>query len=216
MVCVLHADLFLWGLCWCVWCVWVSSSPDEEYGVQILESLEVGDTVDVKGPIGHFHYDRPGHYKNHKLESEVKRINMIAGGTGLTPMYQVMKAILSNPADLTELRLLYANQTEADILLRPELEALAKSHPDRCAALPTCRLPPPLCAWPPCVCGACLLNRTASRGPPQRLACCGCCACCGCSAVWLGEAWCGTCGWFVRQWLGCVRRELMCGCVGAG
>lgn len=100
--------------------------------MQILESLEVGDTVDVKGPIGHFHYDRPGHYKNHKLESEVKRINMIAGGTGLTPMYQVMKAILSNPADLTEIRLLYANQTEADILLRPELEELAKSHPDRC------------------------------------------------------------------------------------
>uniref|UniRef100_A0A286R227 Nitrate reductase [NADH] n=1 Tax=Ulva prolifera TaxID=3117 RepID=NIA_ULVPR len=98
---------------------------------QILEALEVGDTVEVKGPIGHFHYDRPGHYKNHKLESEVKRINMIAGGTGLTPMYQVMKAILSNPSDLTEIRLLYANQTEADILLRPELEALAKSHPDR-------------------------------------------------------------------------------------
>ena len=92
--------------------------------------------MEVRGPFGHFHYDRPGHYKNHKLESEVKRINMIAGGTGLTPMYQVMKAILSNPADLTEIRLLYANQTEADILLRPELEALAKSHPDRCVPAP--------------------------------------------------------------------------------
>lgn len=132
--------------------------------MQILESLEVGDTVDVKGPIGHFHYDRPGHYKNHKLESEVKRINMIAGGTGLTPMYQVMKAILSDPADLTELRLLYANQTEADILLRPELEALAKTHPDRCAAPP----PAPATSAHVGVCGVCAPVRTCLLRRSER------------------------------------------------
>jgi NAD(P)H-flavin reductase len=101
--------------------------------VQILQSLEVGDKVDVKGPIGHFHYTRPGHFMNHKYEGETDRINMIAGGTGITPMFQVMKEILSNPEDETELRLLYANQTEEDILIRQELEALQTAHPERFA-----------------------------------------------------------------------------------
>lgn len=99
--------------------------------MQILESLEVGDFVEIKGPIGHFHYTDAGKYLNHKTAGEVSRINMIAGGTGITPMYQVMKAILADPTDKTELRLLYANQTEADILIRPELEALSTAHPDR-------------------------------------------------------------------------------------
>jgi nitrate reductase (NAD(P)H) len=99
--------------------------------LQILESLDVGDFVEIKGPIGHFHYNRPGHYLNHKHEGECNRINMIAGGTGITPMYQVMKEILASKEDRTELRLLYANQTEADILIRSELEDLQLQHPDR-------------------------------------------------------------------------------------
>lgn len=45
-----------------------------------------------------------------------------------------MKEILSNPSDKVELRLLFANQTEDDILLQDDLEALAAQHPDRCAA----------------------------------------------------------------------------------
>jgi Oxidoreductase NAD-binding domain len=45
---------------------------------------------------------------------------------------QVMKQILADPQDSTELRLLYANQSVDDILIRDEMEALAKQHPDRC------------------------------------------------------------------------------------
>ena len=111
-------------------------------GVQILQRLEVGDSVEVKGPIGHFHYTRPGHFLNHKHEGEASRINMIAGGTGITPMYQVMKEILSNESDTTELRLLYANQTEGDILIREEMEALQAAHPTRCALLHPALLAP--------------------------------------------------------------------------
>jgi NAD(P)H-flavin reductase len=99
---------------------------------QILESLNVGDFVEVKGPIGHFHYMRPGRFTNHKHEGVVDRVNMIAGGTGLTPMYQVMKRILSDPEDKVELRMLYANNCEGDILCRKELEELAAAHPGRC------------------------------------------------------------------------------------
>ncbi|VDK18010.1 unnamed protein product [Anisakis simplex] len=56
---------------------------------------------------------------------------MIAGGTGITPMLQIINAILKDPNDSTKISLLFANQTEDDILLRDELDKLAKQHEDR-------------------------------------------------------------------------------------
>ncbi|BGP40903.1 NADH-cytochrome b5 reductase [Rhodotorula kratochvilovae] len=83
--------------------------------------LKVGDYVDVKGPKGQMHYT-PAFAKN---------IGMIAGGTGITPMLQIIRAALKNPQDKTNLSLIYANVTEADILLKKELDDLAAKHPDR-------------------------------------------------------------------------------------
>ena len=40
---------------------------------------------------------------------------MIAGGTGITPMYQIIKSSLKDPKDKTQLRLIYANVNEDDI-----------------------------------------------------------------------------------------------------
>ena len=51
---------------------------------------------------------------------------MIAGGTGITPMYQVIKAVLKQADDDTQLALLYANQSPDDILLFEELQSLAR------------------------------------------------------------------------------------------
>lgn len=99
--------------------------------MQILDSLKIGDTVEVKGPIGSFTYNSPGAYTFKGSAGTVKRINMVAGGTGITPMYQVITAILEHAADTTELRLVYANRTEDDILLRKELDALAASKPQQ-------------------------------------------------------------------------------------
>lgn len=55
-----------------------------------------------------------------------KHISMIAGGTGITPMYQVIKAVLKQADDDTQLSLLYANQSPDDILLFEELQEMAK------------------------------------------------------------------------------------------
>lgn len=53
---------------------------------------------------------------------------MLAGGTGITPMMQVVRAAVKNHAkDKINFWLIYANQTEEDILLRSELDALARS-----------------------------------------------------------------------------------------
>lgn len=55
----------------------------------------------------------------------------MSGGTGITPMLQLIRQVTRDPKDETKLSLLFANQTEEDILLRDELEEAVKSHPDR-------------------------------------------------------------------------------------
>lgn len=44
---------------------------------------------------------------------------------------QLIRQILRNPDDTSCMALLFANQTEADILLRDELEEAASKNPDR-------------------------------------------------------------------------------------
>jgi cytochrome-b5 reductase len=58
-------------------------------------------------------------------------LGMIAGGSGITPMYQIINAVLKNPADRTALSLIYANVNPEDILMKTELDALARAHADR-------------------------------------------------------------------------------------
>lgn len=53
------------------------------------------------------------------------------GGTGITPMLQLIRHITKDPKDETKLSLLFANQTENDILLRNELEQVEKEYANR-------------------------------------------------------------------------------------
>ncbi|BFZ53386.1 NADH-cytochrome b5 reductase [Savitreella phatthalungensis] len=83
-----------------------------------LGQMQLHQTIKVKGPKGKMHY-RPG---------LVRAFGMIAGGTGITPCLQIIRAILKNPEDKTKISLIYANVTEGDIILRDELDALAKQY----------------------------------------------------------------------------------------
>ena len=56
---------------------------------------------------------------------------MIAGGTGITPMLQIIKAIIrgrprNGGKDITEVDLIFANVNQDDILLKEDLDTLAK------------------------------------------------------------------------------------------
>jgi len=111
--------------------------PDGGKMTQHLESLAVGDTIDVRGPSGLLQYQGRGIFairpdkKAEPSNLKVSRVSMIAGGTGITPMLQLVRAVFRDPEDTTCLSLLFANQTEEDILLRAELEEVAEQHPDR-------------------------------------------------------------------------------------
>jgi cytochrome-b5 reductase len=62
----------------------------------------------------------------------VKRyVGMVAGGSGITPMLQILTASLEDPKDQTKFSLVYANQTEEDILCRKTLEDLEARFPRR-------------------------------------------------------------------------------------
>lgn len=65
---------------------------------QYMEKMAVGDSIDVKGPLGHFIYKGRGLYSHSGREGQVKQLSMIAGGTGITPMWQVVQVTLLPPA----------------------------------------------------------------------------------------------------------------------
>lgn len=104
--------------------------PDGGKMSQYLDSLKIGDTIDIRGPDGKVSYLGRGYFKLRKTGEVIfaENVGLIAGGTGITPMLQIIKAVLKDEDDLTKVSLLFANQTEDDILVRSELEWLAKQH----------------------------------------------------------------------------------------
>lgn len=93
---------------------------------QHMDTLNVGDTLTVKGPVGHVEYLGKGKYILNGEEKHTDTINLIAGGTGITPCFQIIKAVLRDPEDTTKVALVYANNSPADILLGEELDEMAK------------------------------------------------------------------------------------------
>merc|ERR1712039_505537 len=53
---------------------------------------------------------------------------MVAGGTGITPMYQIAAHVAGQPGDAMEMSLLFANREPQDVMLRAELDKLSHDH----------------------------------------------------------------------------------------
>ncbi|KAI9287474.1 oxidoreductase NAD-binding domain-containing protein [Umbelopsis sp. AD052] len=88
-----------------------------------FHDLKVGDELEIKGPIPKLQWE----------ENKFNNVGLIAGGTGITPMLQIIRKVLnhSEGRDKTKITLVFANQTEEDILLKEELDKYAKAHPDQ-------------------------------------------------------------------------------------
>ena len=88
-----------------------------------LHDLAPGETVGFKHIAKNVKTQHPFSYR---------QITMIAGGTGITPMFQALSQMFGaaedseSQLDHTEVALLYGSATEADILLRDELDELAR------------------------------------------------------------------------------------------
>lgn len=85
-----------------------------------MASMRIGQALRVKGPKGAMVYS----------PNLVRHFGMIAGGTGITPMLQIIRAIVrgrprNGGNDNTEVDLIFANVNPEDILLKEDLDALA-------------------------------------------------------------------------------------------
>ena len=111
-----------------------TSDPDDKGTVELLvkkypngpmsehmHSMKPGDTLSMKGPIPKYPWTPNKH----------DHITCVAGGTGITPMYQLITTIFKNPEDKTKVSLVFGNISEEDILLREEFDKIEKQYPQR-------------------------------------------------------------------------------------
>lgn len=86
-----------------------------------IHNMKPGQRLDIKGPIPKYPW----------TENKHDHIALIAGGTGITPMYQLCRAIFKNPNDKTKVTLVFGNISEEDILLKKQFDELENTYPQR-------------------------------------------------------------------------------------
>lgn len=84
----------------------------------ICDRLKPGDTLEVLPPAGVFTPKR--------LDGEFL---LVAGGSGITPLFSILKAVLKQGQG--RVHLLYANRDQGSIIFRDELSRLAAAYPER-------------------------------------------------------------------------------------
>jgi cytochrome-b5 reductase len=97
----------------------VKKYPKSKMGTHVFQ-LRQGEELLVKGPFKKFDYSA----------NQWSHVGMIAGGTGIAPMFQMVQGILQNPKDKTKVSLVYANNARRDILLANELTEYQKVYPN--------------------------------------------------------------------------------------
>ncbi|KFX88645.1 hypothetical protein V490_07496 [Pseudogymnoascus sp. VKM F-3557] len=95
----------------------------------ILDCMPLGEEVEIRGPTGDIVYEGNGKFNIEGEDMNFRRVTLILGGSGITPGYQLICRILMMKGDKTEIRVVDANRSEADILLQGEMEDLQTKHP---------------------------------------------------------------------------------------
>jgi len=96
----------------------IKESGDFTRGISMVRP---GDLLAVQAPFGRFSY---------LLHPQEKDIVFIAGGIGITPIMSMLRHMRDSAAEM-DVHLLYANQSEADIVFKKELEELASEKAPR-------------------------------------------------------------------------------------
>lgn len=86
-----------------------------------IHSLKPSDTLSFKGPIKK-HQWQPNQYDS---------ITLLGAGSGITPLFQLLRSVAKNPEDKTKVNLFYANKTPGDILVKDELDDLQQKYADQ-------------------------------------------------------------------------------------
>jgi ring-1,2-phenylacetyl-CoA epoxidase subunit PaaE len=112
-------------------CFSLSSSPIDDF-LRITVKLKrevsnyfyndakVGDTIESLYPVGDFLLPR---------NTMAQNFVMVAGGSGITPLYSMIKTLLQQDFN-AKITLLYANKSGDNIIFNEELTKLAETHPN--------------------------------------------------------------------------------------
>ena len=91
-----------------------------------LDSLKVEDNINIYGPIGMIKVDEGNIYTKvttkEVMLQKPKKVGMIAGGSGITPMMQLVDTTAADSNEV-DFKLIYSNKTVDDILCKKELES---------------------------------------------------------------------------------------------
>ncbi|KAJ5451948.1 Eukaryotic molybdopterin oxidoreductase [Penicillium cf. griseofulvum] len=102
-----------------------------------LDKLPLGSVIDCKGPTGRFEYLGNGRVSVSGKERQVRSFKMICGGTGITPVFQVLRAVMQDTQDPTTCVVLDGNRQEEDILCRSDLDAYVETDCRKCTVVHT-------------------------------------------------------------------------------
>lgn len=106
---------------------------------QALDSIPLGHWVEFKGPVGKYEYLGAGRFAvGGGVVRHIRRFVMVCAGSGVTPIFAVLRAVMRDEADTTRCLVLDGNRSEADILCRAEMDVLAAGGKgDRCRIIHT-------------------------------------------------------------------------------
>lgn len=97
-----------------------------------IDRLEYGQTLEFKGPVGALNLQlamhQPGQWVEQK-HAHVRRIGLIAGGVGITPMLQILRSLAHHKRYDIPVKLIYAAEVLEDLLYKDDLERLTKKLP---------------------------------------------------------------------------------------
>jgi nitrate reductase (NAD(P)H) len=102
-----------------------------------LDNLAIGSVVEFKGPVGKFTYLGNGMVSLNGKERSVTSFRMICGGSGITPIFQVLRAVMQDAEDKTTCVVLDGNKSEDDILCREDLDYFAAADSSKCSIIHT-------------------------------------------------------------------------------
>jgi nitrate reductase (NAD(P)H) len=100
-----------------------------------LEKLPLDTAVEFMGPIGGFEYLGNGKMALGGKERNISSFVMICGGSGITPIFQVLRGVMQDAGDKTYCTVLNGNRQEEDILLRDHLDAFSRDNGLQCKVL---------------------------------------------------------------------------------
>jgi ring-1,2-phenylacetyl-CoA epoxidase subunit PaaE len=111
----------------------VKKVKDGRVSTHIFDQLKKGDVIEVMTPMGNFFTEmNPSNKKTYVL---------FAGGSGITPMFSILKTVLKDEPQ-SRIILFYGNNDESSIIFKKKIEELAVANADRLNVIHILNAPP--------------------------------------------------------------------------